>query len=70
MADSRPAILNLIDLKCFKAYSYLKPPICFIVHGSNLAIWHIKVNYGRFKFDRIEIFQVISLHETAHFVTK
>ena len=45
-------ILNLIQLKIFKAYPYLKPHILFC--SNSLAIWHglsdirhIEINYGR-----------------------
>ena len=40
MADSRPVIghFNLIELKCFRAYPYLKPHIWF--YSGGLAIWH------------------------------
>ena len=58
-------------------YPYLKQHLSFYSKG--LVIWHglsdinhFKINYGQFvhcEFDKVEIFQGISLPETAHFVS-
>ena len=72
----KPAILNLIELTFFRPYPSLKLHILFYSNG--LAIWkgfpdtcirHIKVDsIIHFELDRVQIFQAISLHETANFV--